>query len=240
MKRFRLAGVGVAVLVVLALSAMAVASTASATAFLLAEWLENGGVISETMLVETTGELLLENTSAPVLNEAAAVKCSGILVGDVGVDGADDVTEALNLLKEAISSTPLKELALLCPNEKNCESSKVWPVGMPWLALLELWEIGAESGFVILLTSQKAGTDIGWYIECKVLAITTGEMCTTVESAAQAKNVALGVEATFSEGFTELMGLELAFCSGNEAKTGVVEGSGVEVTSLAGPLEVSE
>ena len=106
MKRFRFAGVGVAVLAVLALSAMALASTASATTFLLAEFLENNIGITETMLVETTGELLLENEKGPI--GKAAATCSGILVGDIGPNGADDVTEVLNLSKELISNTTVK------------------------------------------------------------------------------------------------------------------------------------
>ncbi len=226
-----------AVLAVLALSAMALASTASATTFLLAEFLENNVGILETMLVETTGELLLENTKGPI--GAAAAVCSGILVGDIGVNGADDVTELLNLAKELITNTALTELALLCTDETGCESSKVWAVGMPWLSLMELWEQGSESGFVTLLTSQSGG-NIGWYVECTVLGIKGSEECLTATAASSATNVTGGVEGTFLESFTELMGLKLALCSGNKEETGIVQGSGVTVTSLAGPLTVSE
>ena len=118
MKRFRFAGVGVAILAVLALSAMALASTASAVVtFLLAEFLENAIGIGETILVETTGELELEDTKAPIIGNAG-VKCSGTFDGDIGVDGADDITELLNLEtpKALINATPLVELALLCTN----------------------------------------------------------------------------------------------------------------------------
>ncbi len=237
MKRFRFAGVGVAVLAVLAVSAMALASTASATTFLLAEFLENGIGITETMLVETTGEWLLENEKGPV--GKAAIACSGILVGDIGPDGAEDITELLNLSKELITNTVLSELAFLCTDETSCESSKMWAVGMPWLSLLELWEQGSESGFVTLLTSQSGG-NTGWYIECTVLGIKGSEECIIATRASSSTNVTGGVEGTFSDAFTELMGLKLALCSGNKEETGVVQGSGVTVTSLAGPLTVSE
>jgi len=237
MKRFRFAGVGVAVLAVLALSAMALASTASATTFLLAEFLENNIGITETMLVETTGELLLENEKGPV--GKAEVVCSGILVGDIGPNGADDVTELLNLSKELISSTELTGKSLTCTDETGCESAKVWPVGMPWLTLMELWEQGSESGFVTLLTSQSGG-NVGWEVECTVLGIKGSESCTTMTGASSATNVTGGVEGTFTDAFTELMGLKLALCSGSKTETGIVAGKGVTVTSLAGPLTVSE
>ena len=236
MKRFRFAGVGVAVLAVLALSAMALASTASATTFLLAEFLENNIGITETMLVETTGELLMENEKGPV--GKAAIECSDILVGDIGPDGAEDVTEVLNLSK-GLMARSVNWKSLSCTDETGCESSKAWPVGLPWLSLLELWEQGSESGFVTLLTSQSGG-NVGWYVECTVLGIKGAEECTIATGAPSATNVTGGVEGTFSEAFTELMGLKLALCSGNKEETGVVEGKGVTVTSLAGPLTVSE
>ena len=238
MKRFRFTGVGVAILAVLALSALALASTASAAVtFLLAEWLENLVGISETMLVESGGELLLENIKAPVVGNAG-VLCSGILDGDIGPNGADDITELLNLEDLLIDPIPLNELALLCSNDLNCETSKVWAVHLPWLTLLELWEIGGESNFVILFTSP--GSTVGWYVECTDLGIKASEECTSPEAAAEAKTVMTGVEAIFSDAFTTLMELKLALCTGNNEETGLVEGSGVIVTSLAGPLTVSE
>jgi hypothetical protein len=234
MKRFRFAGVGAAVL---ALSAMALASTASAVTFLLAEWLENALAITETMLTEMGDELTVENTKAPEVGNAAA-KCSGTLVGDIGVDGAEDSTELLDLKNVLIDPIPLNEPALLCTDVLNCEMSKAWAVHLPWLTLLELWEIGSESGFVILMTSP--GSTVGWYVECTVLGVVASEECTASETAAEAKNVSAGVEAIFSDAFTELMGLNLATCSVSKTETGIVTGSGLIVTSLAGPLTVSE
>ena len=241
MKRFRFAGVGVAILAVLALSAMALASTASAVTFLLAEFLENTVGIGETILVETSGELTMENTKAPIVGNAG-IKCSGILDGDIGPDGAEDITELLNLEtpKALINATALTELALLCSNILNCESSRLWAVNLPWLTLLVLWEIGSENGFATLLMPHTGGGNVGWYVECTDLGIKASEECATAEAVAEAKNVTGGVEGTFSDPFTELMGLKLATCSGNKEETGIITGSGVTVTSLAGPLTVSE
>ena len=239
MKRSHIVGVGVTVLAALALSAMTVASVASAAVtFLLAEFLENTVGIGETILVEGSGELELENTKAPIVGNAA-IKCSGILDGDIGVNGAGDVTEALSLSKELVNFTPLEERAELCSNVLNCESSRVWPVGLPWLGQLELWEEASESGFVILVVPN-AGKVPGWYIECTDLGIKASEECTAPESAAEARNVPSGVEVIDSDAFTTLMELKLGLCSGNKEETAILTGSGVIVTSLAGPLTVSE
>jgi hypothetical protein len=209
--------------------------------FLLAEWLLNGVGITTTLLTETTGELLLEDTKAPVVGKAD-VLCSGILVGDIGPDGADDITEVLNLAKEAISTTPLAEKALTCTDDENCESNKVWAVGLPWLSLLQLWETltPAASGFVDLLTSQKAGGEVGWYVECTVLGVKASEECTATMADSSAKNVTAGVEGEFSTAFTESMGLKLALCTGSKEETGVVAGTGNTVPSSGGTLTVSE
>jgi hypothetical protein len=212
--------------------------------FLLAEYLLNGVGLTSTLLVETSGELELKNTKAPVIGKAA-VLCSGILVGDIGEDGADDVTEVLNLEKVAISSTSLSGEALLCTDDENCESAKVWPVGLPWLSLLQLWETltatigGLNSGFGVLLTSQK-GSAVGWYVECTVLGVKADEECTTATGVSSATNVTGGVDGTFSDSFTESMGLKLAECSGNKEETGVVEGLGTTAPPSGDTLTVSE
>jgi hypothetical protein len=209
--------------------------------FLLAEWLEGPTGISETMLVETSGELLLENEKAPIVGKAAVI-CSGILVGNIGPDGADDITEVLNLSNEAVSSVPLTAPSLTCVDETDCEANKVWAVGLPWLSLLELWETKtpAESGFVDLITSQKEGSAIGWYVECTVLGVKASEECTTAVAASSETNVAPNVQGAFSVAFTELMALKLALCTGNKEETGIVVGSGTTVTSLGATLTVSE
>ncbi len=81
MRRFRFVGVGVALFAVVALSAMAVVSSASAAVtFLLASWLEGSSNVTATTLVETSGELLLENDKS-LAGKAALSKCSEILVG---------------------------------------------------------------------------------------------------------------------------------------------------------------
>jgi hypothetical protein len=237
MKVFRFAGVGAALLAVVAFSAMALASSASATVtFLLALWLENGVAVSVNTLVGTSGELDLENTKAPIVGNAG-VLCSGELDGFVGPESKDEITEVLSLAGASISRTALTGTALSCTNQLNCESSKVYAVNLPWTSELELWEEGTEVGFVILLKS--ATGNVGWYVECTDLGVKASEECTTATAAANAKNVTGGVEGAFSSAFTSLMGLKLAECSGSKTETGEVTGSGLEKTSLAGPLEVS-
>jgi hypothetical protein len=231
MKCFRFVGVGAALLAVVAFSAMAVASSASAITFLLAFWLSDGNTVGVTTLVETSGELLLENEKSSA-GRAALTKCSGILDGFVGANSADDITEALTLGGASISLTALTGTSVTCELEAVCESSsKVWPEHLPWLTELELWEESpTSSGYVdLLLPTAGAGGNPGWYVECKTALLTVSEECTSPEAGASQTNVVSGVEAAFSEAFTLLFELKLALCTGNNEESGNVEGTGVTV-----------
>ncbi len=213
-------------------------SASAAVTFLLATWLNNGVAVAATTLTEATGELLLENEKT-ALGKASLQKCSGILVGDVGPNSADDITEVLTLAGAAVSLTALTGTAVACELEAICESSsKVWAVNLPWLTEVELWEEGTESGFVDLLTPHTGGGNVGWYVECKA-GLTISEECTTPEGVAQQLNVATGVEGVFTDAFTTLMGAKLALCSGNNEESGVVEGKGITTIPGGGPLTVS-
>src|ERR1022692_675017 len=240
MKRLRFVGVGAALLAVLAMSAMAVASSASAVTFLLAFWAVKGTDITTTVLVESSGELLLENEKS-VAGKAALEKCSGILDGFVGPNSADDVTELLTLAGVGVSQTALSGTAISCTLEAVCESSsKVWAVHLPWLSEVELWEQGTESGFVDLLMPHTGGGNVGWYVECKTSLLTVSEECTTAQAVVEQKNEPTGVLDVFSEAFTLLMGAELAECSGNKEKSGNVEGNnGLTTIPGGGVLSVS-
>jgi len=238
MKRFRFVSVSAALFAVVALAAMAMASSASAAVtFLLAEWLEGGSAVVATTLSESVGELLLENEKSAA-GIASLQKCSGTLVGFVGSNGADEVTEVLTLGGSTVSPTALTGTNVTCELEAICENtSKVWAVHLPWLTQVELWEENAESGFVDLILPNGAGNP-GWYVECKAL-LTVSEECTGPEAVAQKVNVAAGVEDIFSLAFTELMGVKLALCTGNNEETGIVEGKGVTTIPGGGLLTVS-
>jgi hypothetical protein len=238
MKRLRFVGVGAALLAVLAMSAMAVASSASAAVtFLLAFWAVGGTDVTTTVLAEGAGEMLLENEKSPA-GRAALQKCSGIGDGFVGPNSAGDATEALTLAGIKINSTPLTGEFVKCELEALCEnSSKVWPVHLPWLTEIELWEEGTEHGFVGIGLSGGSGTP-GWYIECKTSLLTVSEECSSPESVAELKNVATGVEVVNSLAFTELMGFKLGVCSGNHEETAVLEGTGL-ISTGGGVLSVS-
>ncbi len=236
MRGLRIAGFGGALLMVLAFSAIAVASSATAAVvFLLAEWLRNGVGITETLLSLREGELLVENKNAPVIKSPASVSCSGKYDGSVGPSGADEVTELLTLAsEELVSATALTGTALPCAKgigDVVCEmGSKVWPVHLPWLTLLELWEVGGASGFVDLTLPTTNGNP-GWYVECKTI-VTLSEECTSPELFAEQKNMTGGVESIFSETFTLLMEGKLLLCSGNNEETGNIEA--FDVASLPG------
>ncbi len=237
----RIVGVGAALLAVVAFSAIALASSASAAiVYLLAEWLNANVALTSTILGESVTELLLEDTEvSAALNLPVAVNCLGLLIGDFGTDGADDLTEVLNSAGEPINATALTTLELSCEKETLCESGKVWAVNLPWLSLLELWEEGASSGFVVLLKGTKG--NLGWYTECTILGVKGSDECTTAEGAAEApENNAQGVLAIFSETVTALFGLKLASCTGGGAETGVVEGTGIIRVPSGGPLATFE
>ncbi len=242
----RIVGVGAALLAVVAFSAIALASSASAAiVYLLAEWLNNNVALTSTILGESVTELLLEDLKVTAAGGlAVSVNCLGLLIGDFGTDGADDLTEVLNPAGTQISLTALSEPGLSCEKESLCESGKAWAVNLPWLSLLELWEEGTSSGFVVLLTSPtSAAKTVGWYTECTILGVKGTDECTTPEGAAEApKNVAEGVEAIFSEAVTLLFSLKLATCTGagGVLETGVVEGKGIIRVPSGGPLATFE
>ncbi len=211
-------------------------SPESKLSFLLAEWLVNGVAAVAELLVETTGELLLEDTKVPLLGKAM-VLCSGILTGWVGPNSLNWLSEVLTLSGAAISSTPLTGEALVCTNQENCEEPLVWPVGLPYENEAELME---DSGafFADLLKGTKG--EVGYEIECmkSVIGAITDE-CKTAESVAELTLEDTTLLEKISEAFTELAGAKLANCTQGGTETGIVEGEGNETLSGGGELTAS-
>ena len=181
--------------------------------------------------------LLLEET---VLGIKIDVVCSGVFDGSIGPNGADDITELLELTTGTRITNELVETSgILCTNTTNCPEPLVWAFGLPWLTLTELMVDGTEEFFVDLLTSTVAGQAIGYHIVCMGSGLS--DLCTTTEAVAKLTNEANGtVDGEFSEPFTELAGLKLANCemAGNEK--GIVEGLGFILLTGGGSLAVSE
>jgi len=211
---------GLALLAIFAFSVVATA-TASAELFLLAQWLFNGGTILSELLVESPGELLLEDNKVPILVKAM-VLCSGYLDGFVGPGSADLITELLNLTKEPISKTGLSGVALVCTNQENCPEPLVWAVNLPWETELELHEDpGPEEDYVVLILGKP-----GWEVEC--MGLGQVDTCTAeTEGGFLLDNTTPTPTALFSEEITELMGLKLANCTLGGPETGIVEGEGL-------------
>jgi hypothetical protein len=209
--------------------------------FLLAEWLVEGLGITTTLLVQATGELLLEDRKA-TLGIKAMVLCSGIVVGTIGANGAGEATEVSTLSGTAIPSSPLSGTGLLCNGQEGCttgtEDDEVWPIHLPWKGSLELMEEAsptAYTGFAGL--GFAVGGDAGWYVLCATALGTLEDECTGEEGAAETINAVGGVEGVDSEAFTLLAGVKLGNCSASsEKETGVLEGSG-EI-KIAGSSEV--
>jgi hypothetical protein len=209
---------------VLAFSAFFAASALAAET-LLAEWLlEALPIVSD--LVETEGELLLEN-----LANGGAVLCSGILDGFVEANGFDLVTEVLTL-----GPTPRKVVlggeGVKCLGEGNCvaeEDAEAWPEKLPWLTELILF----EAEFHNLVYNP------AWFVLCLAIVILTvqEEECVVEHHTSSTKltNVAEGVEGEFPAEADE----ELAKCKGEAEKLGMLTGSGVTLPVGGGTLTVS-
>jgi hypothetical protein len=221
---------GLTLFALLAFGALTAAS-ASAT-FLLAEWLVGGTAVSVELLVEVSGELLLEDTALK-----AMVLCSGILDGWVGPNSLDFVTEVLSLSGGVVSSTELVGTPILCEAQEGCsktaETPNLWPLGLPWESELELLEQTGYTGFAILLTSKTA---VGYYLECTILGIKSTDSCTTALAVAELTLSGTNAVGKFSEPFTELAGAKLATCSFAGGETGIVEGEGTYIVSGGGEL----
>jgi len=224
---------GLALVAVCAVGVLSAAG-ASAVTFLLAEWLENGISVTATLLAEITGELALTET---LLGNKIDALCSGSLDGFVGPDGADEITELLNLSGGSISLTGLSGTALECTNSGSCGEPLAWAIELPWLTLLVLMEDGTETFFADLLVSEKTGGSVGYEVECMSLGI--ADTCKVTEAAALVENEASAPNSEFSEAFTLLAGLTNANCEIAGTGAGVVMGLGnVNVSGVT--LTVSE
>ncbi len=230
MRKFQWFGIAVAAVL---LFGVAVASSASAaTIFLLAEWLVNGKSIAEgeSFTVESRGTLLLEDLKT--LLGASSMECTGTLLGWIGPDGLDLISEVLNATNEPISSTPLSGLPLECKTEKTCEEALVWPVLLGWETLLELWEQGSENGFVVLITPES--TSIGWYVLCEKTITKPTDECTSTSSSVLLGLSGTTLTETFSEAFTRLMEESLIECTQSKEKSGIIESVGAGTITSPG------
>jgi hypothetical protein len=243
MKKYQI--FAVAVFAVVAFCVVSAASAfAEAPVTLLAEWLVNGAAVEENLAVNSEGTLALTDLNVLKAGIAATALCTGNLMGTVGLSGVDEITELLTTGGALVPLVALAVGGLECVDTENCEEPLAWAVNLPWPTLLELFEqLVSEvltSFFAILIRTGPAGKP-GWYVECLDLGVTLSDECTaTSEGVAEATNLAEGVDANFSDAFTELTGLTLATCTSGGALAGVVEGLGVIKTTAAGTtLQVS-
>ena len=223
---------GIAVLVVFALGALT--TSASAVTFLLALWLFNGAPVTSVLLIENTGELELADKNAGGLGVTIKILCSRTLIGWVGPESLEAISEILNLAKESISSTELSGLALECANTENCGTPLFTLDNIPWESEAELMIEGTEEFFVDLRINT------GFYVECTVLGVKVAELCEVSSLALELRNETTGVDATFSDALQTLSGGKLATCTGGGAETGEASGLETIVDPEPGTLSVSE
>src|ERR1700683_4706672 len=118
MRKIRLLGI-----TLLALCAFGALTAVSASAaFLLAEWLVGGVLVNSELLVEISGELLLEDSKG-VLGAPAMALCSLTFTGWIGPNSLGWVSEVLNLEGTIISNTPLTGESLSCAPQTGCEKN---------------------------------------------------------------------------------------------------------------------
>jgi hypothetical protein len=191
-------------------------------------WLEGAAKPTEALLVESEGELLLEDQK-----EKTALLCSGLNEGFIGGDksGAnpkwDEVTRILNL--ELTSTT------ILCTFEADgsCEASSspdAIAVGLPWLTELVL----VGSTFLDLITS--ASGKVGYDSTCLVLGITILDECTLSTGEAEVTNGTEGNALVTFSSTTQSDGE----CTLPKEKVGVVEGTIILKAASGEALAVSE
>jgi hypothetical protein len=177
-----------------ALFAVCAFSVIAATSSLAAdEWLVEGKPITAgegALPSETVGEveLLQYNGTGATATVLTTVLCSGIFIGTIGPGPADTVTSLQNLAKEAISTTPLVELALFCDVTTkagaltDCEvgtgNALVWAENLPWVTEIKLMEgVPEEEEFLDLFLTEPGHTP-AWYVECKsLLGVTGNDLC---------------------------------------------------------------
>ncbi|HEY5287012.1 MAG TPA: hypothetical protein VIJ50_07900 [Solirubrobacteraceae bacterium] len=203
---------GLAIVAVCVLGSIAVASASAAP-----EWLVGGAKMESSLLVESEGNLLLEDMTLGV-----DVTCSGKFIGTVGPGAKDLITEVLDLENK----NPLSCKASICEGELVA----VTPVNLPWETELLLITVGGKEIMVDMLLGSP-----GYSISCKTILGTTKDVCTGA-TASEEINVTGGVEGVFSEN-EEITAP--GTCEVGGAKSGLVVGSGVSKPD-SGTLTVSE
>ena len=234
MRRIQLLGAAL-----FALFAFGVLTTAPAMAtMLLAEWLVNGTAVTTELLIEITGELLLEDSKG-ALGASAMILCSEIFDGWVGPNSLGWISEILNLSGVAISDTPLSGTALECTGQTACETNTavlVWIFGLPAETEVLLLEQTGGPFFDGLILKK-----FGWYVtDCLVLGISAEDECAA--AGATVTNFTLSgttLVQSLSTAITELIGGETIPCTVGGTNTGESEGSGTVTLSGGGELTAS-
>lgn len=219
------------------------------------EWLVEGAAVTEGLLSETVGSILLvrreDATLGGILNE---IECSGIFLGLIGFGAAvggnlDLIEELYNLSSEKIEL--LNEAkALLCEVQtdkgslEDCEVGAalalVWAENLPWETELELMTVGGKEDVLDKLLGPDTAHEPAYDIECKILlGIEASELCESLPGQASVllENEPNGVPASVLGWFLPEADEELANCGGMEHVGEVVSdvsGDTWAVTALLG------
>jgi hypothetical protein len=201
-------------------------SIAATSGFAADEWLVEGKPITAAegaLSSETVGEveLIQYNGTGIAATVLSALLCSGIFIGTVGPGAADTVASLQNLAKEAISATPLFELALLCNVTADagaltdCElgtgTGLLWLENLPWKTEIVLTlGVEEEEEFLDVFLAE-AGKVPSWYVECRSLLGVVGTDLCEGEASADLLNEAAGVPASVLGSFLLLTDATLRY-----------------------------
>jgi hypothetical protein len=225
--------VGLAVVAVFAFSVIAAASASAAT-----EWLLEGAAIpSPGDTVETTGELLLEDTGT-----GTQIECSGKFDGTVGPGATDKIEKILNLA--GVEETSNENLAKVTKPAIDCKveaaglcnvtvGALIWvfPLHLPWKTELLLPEATLWVDDIVSGT----GGEPGYEVSCSTIIGVQTDVCEGKPGSIET-NVTGGVEGVFEEAETFN---PRGTCSIGGAKTALTVGKGITAPTTGGTLTVS-
>jgi hypothetical protein len=202
-------------------------------------WLDGGVKPTEWLLVDSEGELLLED-QAPTIGGKVDVLCSGLNEGWIGSDASgnnpkwDEVTKITSL-------TGANRIPCTLQVNGGCNSAAfAEPINLPWLT--ELILVG--TAFLDLVLSTNAN-EIGWLVEClDIIGGLHDDTCTIPGTAAKPGETEVDntTEKDVKILFAEALQAEKAHCTLAAAgsHTGVVEGEVLVLLASGEELSVSE
>ena len=209
----------------------AVVTSAAFAEELPAEFLSGGAVITTFPLafhIENKGTELLLLEDMKALGGAVDVLCSGLFDGLILSAKDADIETVLSLT----GTTPIPcEIMTFGGCLNNGQEALIGAINLPWLVEPVL----LNGLFVLLILENGAGLP-GYVVECETIIGKFTDTC-TANTGAEAKNIAEGIEAGFSETSEEIT--PSGNCTSGAALQALLFGFGIITDPEGGVLSVS-